>query len=181
MILQRRATSDEWKVNAFIDRQFKYCPLIWMRHNCTNNRKTDRLHERCLGIIFNDKQSTFKGLLKKDSSFSIHERNVYILSTERYKVSHNFSPPYMNEIFEVRNEHSYHLRQNSQFFRPLVKSVYHGTESLSYLGPKVCIIPTKICKNIYGLDKFKKAIKTWKSENCPCRICNKYIANAGFT
>ena len=87
----------------------------------------------------------------------------------------------MNEIFEIRNEHHYSLRQNSQFFRPLVKSVYHGTESLSYLGPKVWDILPNIYKNIYGLHKFKKAIKKWKPENCPCRICKKYIANVGFT
>ena len=54
-----------------------------------------------------------------------------------YKVSKNFSPPHMNEIYEVRNVHPYNLRQNSQFSWPLVKSLYHKTESLFYLEPKV--------------------------------------------
>ena len=97
-----------------------------------------------------------------------------------YKVSNNFSPPHMNKIFDVRNEHPYNLRQNSQFFRSLVKSVYHGTESLSYLGPKVWDILPNIYKNIDSLHKFKEAIKKWKPENFPCRICKKYIANVGF-
>ena len=48
------------------------------------------------------------------------------------KASNNFSPPHMNEIFEVRNENLYNLRQLS-VSRSLLKSVYHGTESLSYL------------------------------------------------
>ena len=26
----------------------------------------------------------------------------------------------------------------------------------------------------------QKTIKKWKPENCPCRICKKYIANVGF-
>ena len=65
----------------------------------------------------------------------------------------------MNEIFEVRNEHPYNLRQNYQFFRPLVRSVYHGTESISYLGPKVWDILPNIYKTIDGRHKFKKAIK----------------------
>ena len=64
-----------------------------MCHSRTNNRRIDRLHERCLRIIYNDKQSSFKELLEKDSSVSIHERNVQILTTEMYKVSNNFSPP----------------------------------------------------------------------------------------
>ena len=127
-----------------------------MSHSRANKRKIESLQERCLRIIYNDKQSSFKELLQKDSSVSIHERNVQVLATEMYKVSNNFSPPHMNEIFELRNKHPYNLRQNSQFFRPLVKSVYHGTESLSYFGPKVWDILPNIYKNIDGLHKFKK-------------------------
>ena len=67
-------------MNAFFDSQFKYCPLIWMCHSRTNKRKIDRLQERCLRTIYNDKQSSFKELLEKDSSASIHERNVQILA-----------------------------------------------------------------------------------------------------
>ena len=36
--------------------------------------------------------------------------------------------------FKVRNEHHYTLTQNSQFSKPLVKSVYRRTKSLSYLS-----------------------------------------------
>ena len=50
---------------GFFDSQFKYCPLIWMCHSRTNKRKIDRLHERCLRIIYKDKQSSFKELLEK--------------------------------------------------------------------------------------------------------------------
>ena len=39
----------------------------------TTNRKINRLHERCLRIIYNDEQSSFKMLLEKDSSVSIHD------------------------------------------------------------------------------------------------------------
>ena len=55
------------------------------------------------------------------------------LTTDMYEVRNNFSPPRINEM-GVRNEHPFSLRQYSQFSRPLVKSVYHGTGSLSYLG-----------------------------------------------
>ena len=68
-------------------------------------RKIDRLDERCLGIIYNDKQSSFQDLLEKDSSVCIYERKVKILATEIYKVSENFSSSHTNEIFEVRNKH----------------------------------------------------------------------------
>ena len=43
-------------LNSFFRSQFNYCPLIWMCHSRTNNRKINRLHERCLRIMYNDKQ-----------------------------------------------------------------------------------------------------------------------------
>ena len=63
-------------MNAFSKSQFSYCPLIWMCHSRTNNNKINRLHERCLRIIFSDKQSSFETLLEKDGSVSIHNGDL---------------------------------------------------------------------------------------------------------
>ena len=60
-------------MNSFFKTQFNYCPLIWVFHSRENNRKINRLHERCLRTIYNDKQSSFNELLEKDGSVSIHE------------------------------------------------------------------------------------------------------------
>ena len=35
-------------------------------------------------------------------------------------------------------------------------------------------------KNINSLYNFKKAIKKWNAENCPCRICKVFLKNIGF-
>ena len=43
-------------INAFLTSQFSYYPLICNCHSHSNNRKINMLHERCLKIIFNDKQ-----------------------------------------------------------------------------------------------------------------------------
>ena len=59
-------------MNIFFDSQFNYCPVIWMCHSRALNNKTNRLHEQCLRIIYNDKTSAFKELLEKDNSISIH-------------------------------------------------------------------------------------------------------------
>ena len=47
-------------VNAYFYSQFNYCQLVWMCHNRTNNNKINRLHERCLRLIYNDKIETRK-------------------------------------------------------------------------------------------------------------------------
>ena len=60
----------------------------------------------------------------------------------------------MNNIFKLRVENPYNLRQVSEFSRPMVKSVCHGTESISYLEPKIYDILPEILKNIENLDHF---------------------------
>ena len=66
-------------VNAFFYSQCNYCQLVWMCHNRTNNNKINRLNERCLRLIYNDKKSSFKDVLEKDRSVSIHHRNLRTL------------------------------------------------------------------------------------------------------
>ena len=71
-----------------------------MCHSRNNKRKISRLQ--------NNKQSSFTEVIENDSSVSLHERNVQILPTEMnptitFIISNNFSPPHMNEFFEVRN------------------------------------------------------------------------------
>ena len=130
--------------------------------------------------IYNDKRSSFNALLEKDGSVSIHERNIKILATEMFKVSKNLASPQMQEIFKLKNQPRYNLRYNSLFFRPLVKSVCKGTESLSFLGPKIWDILPDTYKDMPDLNSFMLALKKWRAVNCPCRICKVYIANVGF-
>ena len=61
-----------------------------------------------------------------------------------------------------------------------IHSVYDGTESASYLGPKISEqIPAEI-KNIDSLNGFKKEIKKWKPTECPYRICKTFVPDLGF-
>lgn len=167
-------------MNAFFYSQFNYCPVIWMFHSCILNNKINRLHERCLRIVYNDKQSSFEELLNKDSSVSIHHRNIQSLAIEMYKVASGISPELLNEVFQLRGENHYNLRHTSQFIIPPVNTVFNGSESAFYLGPKILeLIPSEV-KQIGSLAGFKKEIKNWKPINCPCRLCKIYIQNVGF-
>ena len=167
-------------MNALIQFSVYYCLVIWMSHSRALNNKTNRLHERYLRIIYNDKTSTFKELLEKDNSVSIHYRNIQALAIEMYKVANGMAPEIMNEIFQLREKSHYNLRYTSEFIIPPIHSVYHGRESASYLGPKLWeLIPTVI-RQIDTLSGFKKAIKKWKPTDCSCRICKTYIPNVGF-
>ena len=91
-------------VNAFFYSQFNYCQLDWMCHNRTNNNKINRLQERCLRLIYNDKKSYFKDLLEKDDSVSIHHISLRTLAIELFKVLKGLSPIIFAEAFPVREQ-----------------------------------------------------------------------------
>ena len=133
-------------MNAFFNSQFSYCPLIWMYHSPIINKKINRLHERCLRIVYGDKQSSFEQLLQKDSSVSFHERNIQILATEMYKVSKGISAPQITKLFARKNEHPYNLRHNAEFLLPCFK--FRTLWRISYLGPKIWGMVPDTYKNI---------------------------------
>ena len=91
-------------MNVLFKSQCSYSPLLWMCHSRANNGKINRLHERCLRIIYSDKQSSFETLLEKDGSVSVHNRNLQILAAEIYKIKNDLSPLIVTELFEQRNE-----------------------------------------------------------------------------
>ena len=91
-------------MNAFFRAQFNYCPVVWMFHSRSLNNKINRLHERCLHIIYIDKRLNFEELLVKDTSFSVHRNNVHTLAIEIYKMVNGMSLEIMNDVFKLRDE-----------------------------------------------------------------------------
>ena len=120
--------------------------------------------------------SSFKEILETDKSVPIYIKNLQVLATEMFKVYRNISPPIVRQLFQLRNN-DYNLRQFPQFDSPNVISVFCGTESISFLGPKIWNIVPNEFKKETSLDAFKKLIKKWQPENCPCRLCKSYIQN----
>ena len=54
-----------------------------------------------------------------------------------------------------------------------------GFESLRYLEPTKLETIQSHLKEIDPLKNFKNAIKKWKPELLPCRLCKRYIQNIG--
>ena len=80
--------------------------------------------------MYNDKTLSSGNILEKDSSTSIHNRNLQILTTEMFKINRGVSSSITKGVFEPRAEHIYNLRCISQFSTPLVSTVFHGTNSI---------------------------------------------------
>ena len=58
--------------------------------------------------------------------------------------------------------------------------MYHGTESISNLGPKKWDLVPSNLKEISDLDKFKKVIEQWKPEDSSCKLCKVFVQNIDF-
>ena len=167
-----------------------YCfpcfPLIWTFHSRCLNNKINSIHERGLRItiyiyhlFYHVHIATFQELLNKENSVSIHHRNVQVLATEMFKIHKRMSPDILREIF-VPKISSYNLRRNNTFERRQFHSVYHGTKSLSFLGPKIRdLVPLKF-RQLESLEVFKLKIKKGILSECPCRLCRTYIQQVRF-
>ena len=147
-------------MKAFFTSQFSYYPFIWMCCSRSNNKKINMIHEICLWIIYNDKMSSFTKLLNKVSSDSIHIRNIQILAIKLFRFYNGLLLLLINNIFKLGAENPCNLSYFSEFSRSMVKSVYHETGSISYLGPKIWDILVEKLKNVENLEHFKKEIKT---------------------
>ena len=66
-------------MKAFFRAQFSYYPLVWMWHSRSMDNKINRLRDKCLSIIYNDKMSFF--------------------ATEMFKVHTNMSTELIQEFF----------------------------------------------------------------------------------
>ena len=53
-------------------------------------------------IIYADKASTFEKLLEKDSSVSIHTRNLCLLADEMFKVVKGLALTIINDLFPLK-------------------------------------------------------------------------------
>ena len=145
-------------MNAFFKSKFSYFPLVWICHSRDNNGKITRLHKRCLGIIYSNKQSPFETLLEKDSFVSIHNQNLQILATEMYKIN-DLSPSIVAEPFDQRKDQFYDLRMNSHFTVSPIRTVYHGTKGMSLRGPHIWNILLDRLKKVNSIEAFKMQIK----------------------
>ena len=85
----------------------------------------------------------------------------------------------MNETFPFRDI-NINLRNNTDFISRNVKTVRYGTESLSYLAPKIWNLLPNEMRDSSTLASFKEKIKLWVPDLCPCRLCKNYIHQVGF-
>ena len=61
-----------------------------------------------------------------------------------------------------------------------VKMVYYGTETSTFLGPRIWEILPDYIKKSKSVEEFKLKIKLCNSENCPCKLCKRFFTITWF-
>ena len=98
----------------------------------------------------------------------------WLLATETFKSKIGVSPEQMNDIFHFV-ERPYNLRSGYTLERKRDHAVYHASESLSSLAPKLCYLLLNSIKNSASLKDFKIKINTQAFERCSCRYTRNML------
>ena len=166
-------------MNAFIESQFSNSsyPLIWMFCSRELNDKINSVHKRALRQVYSDFTSSFKELLEKDNSVTVHQRNIQLVAIEMFKATKKLCPKIVQDLFTFNQNGDV----NKTFLRPNVNNKNTGENTIRYFGPIVWdrMLP-KEYKTIQTLESFKIAIRKWSPKNCPCSLCREYIHGVGY-
>ena len=161
----------------YTESQFGCCPLVQGSHgNRTLDDTMNKIQERALYIVQNDHHYIYDQSLEKDCSYSIHQRNLQRLVIKIYKFKTNLGPEIVNDIFEA----SSNTRSDKTLKTRMAKSVFNGTETVSFRAQKTWDIVPDDIKRASSLNEFKLKIKKWKPCNCTCRLCKTFVDGVGF-
>ena len=123
--------------------QMTYCHTVWHFCKASDNRKLERIQERALRAVYNNKSDTYEKLLSMANLPNLKNRRLQDIAILMYKVKHGLCPKYIQELFK-KNTCSYNFR-NSDFVIPRFNSITYGKHSLRYLGP---VLWSKLEENI---------------------------------
>ena len=124
-------------LKSFIVFPFSYYPLIWITHSSGLNNIINHIHKRDLRIVYKEFWTSFEGLLAKDKSVSISNKNLEQLVIEIFKVKMGISPTIMKEVFSFSDNNNYNFRSDTHLIRPILRTTHYGKESITNLRAKI--------------------------------------------
>ena len=80
------------------------------------------------------------------------------------------SPEIMNEFFDII-ECPNPLRNELRFKSRNIRTVGYGIKTVVLVFSRTWSYMSNELKECTSLNEFRSKIKTWKSENCPCKFC----------
>ena len=88
------------------------------------------------------------------------------------------APEIMTEVFDFI-ECQYPRRNELRLKSRNIRTVRYGIETAAFVGSRIWTNMPNEVKESISLNEFKSKIKTWKPENCPCKLCKIYLQRIG--
>ena len=135
----------------------------------TLNSKIQKIHHRTLKVVYGIGDS-YKNLLLRSNSVSIHQRHLQFLVTEIFKSISQINPEFMWSFFKPKKL-SYSLRKGPILNLPKTQSTFYGTNTIHFRGSLIWNnLPVKV-KSSNSVFEFKTKIKNLGNIDCGYLIC----------
>ncbi len=144
--------------NAFIRANLNYCPLVWINRNKTDLDRLEKVQERAVWLIFNDKMSTYIDLLRKAEVPSVLIRWQQVLAIEVYKALQGLSALCIQNLFNEKKL-PYNLRASKIIIQLKCNTTTIGLNSLTYQGAKLWNSLPEHIKTVESVNKFQILIE----------------------
>ena len=105
-----------------------------MLQNRALNNRINKIHERTLRLVYQNKNLSLSELLELDNAVTIHQRNLQVLVTDIFKVKNNLSPEIMKQVFDFQEPYNNLCSETSQFRRENIKTIHYGIQSVKFRG-----------------------------------------------
>ena len=157
--------------NTFILSNFNHCPIVW--HFCSKGDciKMEKIQERALRFLFNDKKSSYSDLLEKADMDMLQFRRLKTIACEVFKSVNDLNPSFMKDMF-IKKEISYNFRDKDKLILPSFKKIRYGKATFSYYGAHLWNLMPVDIKQSMSLNKFKEMLKSWEGPKCKCSMCD---------
>ena len=109
-------------MNLFFARY--YCQLVWMILSRFNKSKVRSLHEICLRLMYNGKTPSYKEVMEKDGSVSIHYKQIQVFAVKMFKIKNGTYPVIVSDIFLPQRGNHNNLRLSLKTFVYLLYGQY---------------------------------------------------------
>ena len=96
-----------------------------------------------------------------------------------YKFLHGLSPATMGDIIQRNRSLTYNLRTRQELYNRNPKTVSYGTETISFLAPKIWANVPQNIKNCISLSSFKINIRKCKPDFL-FFLCKFFLKHVGF-
>ena len=123
-------------------------------------KKFEKILERALRYVTNYYKSDYRSLLYHTSLPSLEEGRRQQIAIQTFKIVNNLSPPYLQDLITPR-KCTLILRNSVKTLDiPFYNRVGHGTNSFSFLAPKIWNNIPEETRTLSDLPSFRKAIST---------------------